>query len=356
MGRYFGWVADATLAGTGFDDLNTPGPVAVPAPVQAWPVISANVDPGREVRERTNEIRGGRGSVAPTITRHTPTATASLRAYPELTVPLLFQALGATSRTGTAPAAFTDTVEPSADSALYLPGAHIAVERDGLFQQIAGAKLRSLNLNLPLDDDGTVEVEYAGLFLHRPAAPTWPKDFTYLGDPEWVFQLRDAKAYENGSVTSVDCLRGFTLAFNDLQRDPDFCAGKNVENRTVSAKNYRIWWPEKYRVAPRRNITGTIEFTGVDGTREAMADVARAEQIVLSIEARNLATTPAAIETLEITLHQAAFTGGGPGELSRDDDINTSMEFMVAIDQATGDDITIEYLNDNATGVAIPTA
>lgn len=352
MGRYFGLVSDAVAKGSSYDDL-TLG--AVPLPVQAWPVTGANVDPGRQTRERANEIRGGRGTVAPTISRHAPSATVNGRLYPELATTLLYMALGSTSRTGTAPAAFTDAIVPAADSVLYSPGAHLAIERDGLFQQVSGAKLRELTLQFPLDEDATFDASFGGLFLTRPSAPTWPKDFTYLGTPEWPLQLRDAKAFENGSPTAVDCLRGFTVKFEALQREPDFCAGKNVETRTVSGSKYRIWWPDKHRVSARRQITGTVEFTGLDGTREAIADVMRAQQLVVEVYGRDMATTPAAVELLRFVSYALAYTGGGPDALTRDDDINTSLEFGSFID-GSGKDLEVEYVNNKTLPPGVPAA
>lgn len=358
MGRYVGWVADAQAKGSSFDDLTSGGVTTVPPPVRRLPASRATTAAGREVAPKTAEIRGGRGEAKPTIRKLAPTASFESPGYPEVVVPALYMALGKTTRTGTAPAAFTDVIEPMADSAVFLPGAHLAVEYDGLFEIVAGWKPSNVSLALPLEENSTIQADGSGLYLARPSAPTWPSSTAYLGEEdEWILQLRDAFLFEGDSETAVDCLRQVTLSFANLQMPAEPCNGKNREWRTVGGREHVLWHNHKIRAAKRREATIAIEFSGVDAAREAKADVLAAEKLVLEIEARKLGTTPAAIETLRITIHQSAWSAGGHGDLSRDEDINTPMTFGVYLDPATGKDIEIEYLNNKTPSpVLLPTA
>lgn len=359
MGCSLGWVRDAQAKGSSFDDLTSGGVTTVPPPVRRLPADRASATPGREVAEKAAEMRGGRATAKPTIRKHAPTAGFDCNAYPEIVLPTLYMALGKTSRTGgPAPAAFTDTIEPMADSSDFLPGAHLAVERDGLFEQVAGWKPSSVTLSLPLEENGTIKAEGSGLYLARPVAPTWPSSTAYLGEEdEWIFQLRDAFLYEGGSSTSVECLRNATLTLSDLQKPAEPCNGKNREWRTVNGHEYPVWHNHKIRAAARRTATLALEFSGTDRAREEKADVLAAEELVLEIEARKLGTTPSSVETLRITAHHAAWSGGGPNDATRDDDINTPLEFGIYLDPASNKDITIEYLNDKATSpVLVPAA
>jgi hypothetical protein len=352
MGRQFGLVADPILAGTGYDDL--PVGKAIPAPVQSWPVTNVTVSQGATVRERTDEIRGGRGTAAPLPSQRAPSVTVSGRAYPELLATLLYMALGATSRTGTAPAAFTDKLLPAADSALQLPGAHLSWEMDGLFEQMAGAKLNRLNVTFPLTEDATFEATFVGRW-HTPlaVAPSWAPSFTWLGPVEWPLQLRDAATFENGSATAIDCLRAFSIEIPDIYREADWCARKNREDIGTGAAMRRIWWPGGYRLAPRRTINGTLELRGLDQARETKMRVLKAEQLVTEIDARQLATTPASTELFRFTLFNAVQQLSGDRAMNRDDDLNTTVNWTAHLD-ATGKDIQAEYVNNRSTGITVP--
>lgn len=356
MDRMFGITADPVLAGTGYDDL--PTGKAIPAPKQAWPVTSISASDGITARERTDEMRGGRATSAPTTGQQAPTVTVAGRAYPELVTTLLYMALGATSRTGSAPAAFTDKILPADDAAQFLPGAHISWAGDGLYEQGAGAKLQRLALTFPQGEDGTFEAEFRPLwhtFLDAPD-PDWVADFEYLadiGDQEWILQLRDAQAFEGSSATPLECLRSFSMEIGDIYRDPDFCGHKNREDIGTGSTFTRIHWPDTYRRAPRRLVTGSIELRGRDRAREEKARALQSEQLVVEVDGRPLGTTPPATELLRTTLLSQVMQRDGARTINRDDDLNTTMNWS-AYANAQGKDVEIEYVSTRATGITIP--
>lgn len=357
MSRQFGICADPILSGTSYDDLAV-GKV-IPPPAQAWPVTDIQVTDGASTRERINEMRGGRGTQAPLAGQRTPSVTVKARAYPELLTTLLYMGLGATSRTGTSPAAFTDKVLPAADSANYLPGAHLSWEGDGLFEQAAGAKLQKLSCTFPQGEDGQLEAEFVPLWhkqLTTAPSPEWVRDFDYLtetGAQEWVLQLRDAQAFEGGSPTPLSCLREFNFELSDIYRDPDWCGHRNREDLGTGADFSRWHWPDEYRRAPRRTVSGSIELRGVELAREQKIRALKAEQLVVELDGRPMATTPPLPELLRIVLAKQVMQREGARTINRDDDLNTSLNWSAHVDD-TGKDVEIDYVNARPSGIVVP--
>lgn len=356
MARQFGLVADPVLAGTGYDAL--PVGKAIPAPVQSWPVTSIAVAGGATALDRNSEMRGGRGTPPPKPFKRAPTVTVEGNVYPEQLITLLLMALGATSRTGgSSGAAYTDTVLPAADSALQLPGAHLSWEMDGLFEQAAGAKLQSLSATFPEDGYGTFSATFVARW-HKvlTSTPTWDApDFEWLGDDDTPLMLRDVAAFEGGSSTAVDCLRSVSLEIPDIYREADFCARKERENIGAGSGLQRIWWPGGYRLAPRRNVNGSAEFRGLDAARENKQRIMAAEQFVIEVEGRPLATTPVVPEVLRFTAFNAVQQPSGDRTANRDDDLNTTVNWTAHTNDA-GQDFQVEYVNNRDEGVAVPAA
>jgi hypothetical protein len=355
MARQFGIVADPLLAGTTYDDL--PVGKAIPAPVQSWPVQNVTVAGGASDLERIDELRGGRGTPAPKAYKRAPQITVTGRLYPELLAQLLLMALGATTRTGTAPAAFTDKLLPAADTAQQLPGVHLGWEIDGVFDQAAGCKLNSLTTTFPLSGDATFSATFiANWHKLLTATPTWAMDYSWLGTNEWALQLRDAAAFENGSSTAVDCLRSFSLEIPDIYRTGDedrWCARKSREDLGSGATFSRLWWPSKYALQPRRQINGTAGFSGLDQNREAKMRILTAEQLVFETDGRQLATTPSATELFRFSMFRAVQRPAGDRSMNRDDRIDTEVSWTAHVN-AAGQDIQAEWVNNRSTGIVLP--
>jgi hypothetical protein len=357
MGRQFGIVADPLLAGTTYDDL--PVGKAIPAPVQSWPVTNVTVAGGASDLERVDEMRGGRGTPAPEAYKRAPQITVTGRLYPELLAYLLLMALGATTRTGTAPAAFTDKLLPAADTAQQLPGVHLGWEMDGNFDQAAGCKLNALTCTFPLSGDATFSATFFANW-HKPltVAPTWAMNDSWLGTNEWALQLRDTAAFEGGSSTAVDCLRGFSIELPDIYRTGDedrWCARKAREDVGTGNDFTRIWWPSKFTLSPRRQINGTAEFSGIDQSRELALRILKAQQFVIEADARPLATTPPSTEVVRFSLLNAVQRPSGDRSMNRDDRLDTPITWT-AHNNASKQDVQVEWVNSRSTGIALPVA
>src|SRR4051794_3481105 len=113
--RWLGISRDGIAGGSTHDDLTTDG--TVPA---AWedaaifiPVTTAQVDPGLDVHDRNNEVRGRRGNTAPVAFASAPQVSFSARPYAELLRALIPDSLGSiTGTVGAGTAARTTTVKP----------------------------------------------------------------------------------------------------------------------------------------------------------------------------------------------------------------------------------------------------
>jgi hypothetical protein len=322
--------------------------------VQSWPVTNVSVSGGLTALDRNAEIRGGRGTPAGRVFRRAPVITVEGLLYPELLATLMLMALGSTSRTGTAPAAFTDRVVPAADSAVQLPGVHLSWEMDGLFEQAAGCKLNSLSCQFPNDGYATFTATFVARW-HRPlpVAPTWSMASSWLGTNEWPLMLRDAAVFEGGSSTSLDIVRAFSIEIPDIYRDADFLARKEREDVGTGDSFRRIWWPSPYRLAARRQINGTLELRGLDQARENKMRIMAAEQLVVEVDARPLATTPVATELARFTLFNAVQQPAGDRGMNRDDDLNTSVNWTGNTNQSQ-QDVQYEYVNNRSTGISVP--
>lgn len=350
--RAIGWVADPTAGGSSLNvlrgDPRVLGPGTIPDPTQFWPVDNVTVDKGDRRLTRTSEIRGRRGNVAEQEFRQAPTVTARGRVYMPLLKTFLYYVTGQRARTGTAPAAITTAYDPLAYGAVALPAVHLAIARDGIYQKVAGCVLASLRLDFPNDEFATWEATWAGLYVTRTAEvlPAAASDFRYIS-PDWAMVLRDAAGYQAGSSTSMDGLRGFTLAFDNGLREPDFHAGKNVLVVPAAGgdRERRLWYPAARRLGAAQTVTGQIQFWQASDVEEAKHDLAKTEQFVFEVEGAPLSTTPAARQVFRSTAYNQQYTGGGPADLTREDDVSATYDFGVFVDEAVGKDIRFEVVD-----------
>lgn len=358
IGRNFGLVADPTVGGTPYDDL-TPDAGSIPDPDTFWPLTNFNVEKGGGPLERNNEMRGVRGNAAPLSFRRAPEVSLQGNLYPGLLKKLALMITGGTDvPTGTAPAAITHTLEPVGFGPSGLVAAHLALYRDGLYEKIAGCQLGSLTLTFPNDNDATFEGTLLGLYRSAsgddyPSIPGFDDV-----DDDWVLVLRDAKVFLDGSASPVTGLRSFALTIDNQFRDPDFDAGQNVEEQVENSVPHRIWWPSRRRLSTAQAVTGSVEFSDVRVAEDRRLDLQHAQKIVFECATGvALGTTPEANEMIRITLHKTVYTGGGVGEATREDDIQTQFDYGAFIDPANGNrDVTFEFVDADGEAITLANA
>lgn len=355
--RQFGWVDDATVGGSNIDTLRggpTPDPTVeptIPDASQMWPVTNASVDKGIVLLERNDEVRGRRGNTPPLEFRQAPVVTVSGRLYHPIMKKLIALVTGGTpATTGTAPAALTRAYLPIGYGNIGLPAVHLSVVRDDQYDKIAGCQLAELALNFPLDDDATFEATFVGLYRRAITATPPAVDFSYLSPAgaasEFVYMLRDAQAFIDGSVSSIGGLRGYSLTFNNGLEDPDFWAMRNrlIKAATGTDRERLIWWPQRRKLGSAQTVTGQIMFSDVQAAEEAAHDLSRARQTVFEATGGSIATTPVARNMFRTTAYKTVYTGGGASALQRDGDVTTTYDFGVYVDESIGSDVKFELV------------
>lgn len=352
--RWLGLSRDGTAGGSTHDDLTTDGTVPADWEDAAIfvPVTTAQVDPGLDVKDRNNEVRGRRGNVAPVAFASTPSASFSARAYPELLRALIPDALGnITGTTGAGAAARTSTVKPIQEG--NLPARFLTVLREEQIDRLSGAVVSEFTLDLPAEEEGTLEFTMPGLY-HEPGATADAGALPTAAYAGWddTFMLRDVVAKTGaGAGVAIDCLAGFGLTFNNGLVDDfrsRFCAGENVKVITDDAgKTHRLWYPRRHKIGPQA-VTGRLDFGVTRPDLETRRLILGAEKLVVELSAGVLGTTPPVVEMARITIALASLTGGGAGELVREGDITSTYEFTGYIDPATNEDLTVEFVGSSA--------
>jgi hypothetical protein len=346
--RLLGYVDDATAGGKSYDDLAAG---AIPDANKFVAVTEADVDMGDNRLERNTEIRGYRGSPPPIEFQANPKVSFTSIAYPHLTKKLVRLWTGGTdARTGTPPAAITHLLEAiqSGD----LPAVHLGVVRDEKYDKVAGCTLNQLTLDFPLADHATLAASFNGKYM-IPNVGTAPPAAAYTEYPRRGYLLRDAKVYLDGSITQIPALAGIRFVLDNRMADPpDFFPGENVVVTTYDGVKRRIWWPERHKFMSHA-ITGQIMFSEPKPDEDLKRELAHAESIVLecSFEDIDPPTTPPAVEMLRVTGSQMVRTGGGAEGLQKEAAINSSYDFGLFVDEATGDDAKFEFTDGSNTNI-----
>lgn len=346
MSRWFGFIDDPTSGGSTFDDLAA---TAIAAPTTFVPVTSAQADAGLVQLNRDDEVRGRRANVAPISFASAPSMTLEARAYPKLVRSLVRKVLGGTiASVGTAPASIASTVGPLQSG--NLPALICWLLREGQLDRLTGGIVEELEFNFPIDGEGTVSATIQGLYHDSddsaaavdpdgtPAEAIPTAAYTGYGD---TFMLRDASAFVGGALVELTDLAGFGLTFNNGLYDDmrsRFQPNHNVETVQIDGVTHRLWYPERHKIGPQ-SVTGRIDFSDVQPSREIRRLVTHAEKLVFEVAAGPLGTTPAADEMLRLTLYKQVLTGGGAEPLQRESDQVSSYEFSAYLDESTNKDI-----------------
>ena len=360
--RWLGYIADPVAGGSTLEDLEAvaAGGPAILAPTEFVPVTTGQVDPGTNDLDRDNEIRGRRANVAPVSFASAPSLSFEARAYPKLLRRLVRNALGGSiSSAGAPPAAVTSTVDALQSG--NLPALIAWLIREGQTDRLTGLWPSEVELNFPIDEEGTVSATLTGLYHRVAATDALPADPN--GEPaadvptpayvgyEDAFMLRDAIAYLGpGAGTEIPTLAGFGFTFNNGLIDDfrsRFRPRHNIEVVNVDGDEHKLWFPERHKLGPQ-SVTGRIDLSDVDPDSEARRIVRHAEKLVFEVAAGPLGTTPEADEMLRLTFHKQSPGGGGAEPIVREGDQVSSYEFSGYLDEATSKDVEATFVGTAA--------
>lgn len=363
MRRWLGLIDDPAAAGSTFDVLAAvaPGGPAIPVPDVFVPVTTAQVEPGVSPLDRDNEVRGRRGNTAPISFRAEPALSFESRAYPPLVRKVLRKALsGAVATSGVAPAAITSTFGSAQSGNL---GALIAwLIREEQLDRLTGLWLSEVELNFPIDEEGTVSTTGAALY-HTVGDPDTLGDdpngepaaaLPVVGDNDFVaytdtYMLRDAYATRGaGAGTEIADLAGFGFTFNNGLIDDArsrFRPRKNIEEFAVDTVPHKLWYPQRNKLGAQA-VTGRIDLANVDAVSELKRLLQHSEKLVFEVggPAISPATTPPADDIMRLTFYNHAPTGGGAEPIQREGDQVATYEFTAYVEASTGKDVEASFV------------
>lgn len=356
--RYFAYTDDPVAGGSSLTDLVDVGTTPTwPTPDELVPVMpGANVEPNLAVRDRNDEARGRRAGVAPESWTAAPAFNFECRAYRRITQGMIRRVLAGTPAvSGTAPAAITSVIAPTQDQS----GGNLdciigALVRDGQIDRISGAAIEEVEMNFPLDGDGTIRVAGQALYhdVDTEAAVALPTPTAQLRNSGTTYNLRSLTAYIGaGAGTLVDCIAGFGFTFSNNFTDDmraRFCAGKNVEETILEGARHVLWYPDRHRPG-RQQVTGRIDFGETRPDRELRRVLSHADKLVVEVTAGPItpASTPPADELMRLTFYRHVLTGGGADPLADDGQQYSSYEFTSYLDTTLDKDVEATFVTDH---------
>lgn len=352
IGRYFAISPDTTPGGTPYDSLAAG---VVPVPTTFWQVTGFSVDKGEVAIDREDLITIARGTGLEAVFKQAPSVTVRGRLFTGMSKKLALLAQGKPDvRTGVAPAPSNHVLDPLGLGDVALPAVHVHLYRDGLYERISGATLSRLTKTFGNDGEVTFEAVFSGLYRLPSGVVDFPA-FTAFNDIAggWVWNPRDSKVFLDGVVSPATGMRSYTLTIDNQLREPDWEWSRNVEKVTDNGKEYAIWWPQARRLTTRRTVTGNLGFSDVKVAQDRAHDLRRAQKVEVTSEGPLMATVPPARELIRITQYATQYTGGGAGDASRDDDIQTEYEYSAKVDDTAGRDLRIEFVDNAATAITI---
>jgi hypothetical protein len=357
LSRWIGFADDPTAGGSTYEVLTATTPVPIPAPTLFTPATSATVDFGQTPLTRTDEVRGLRGDTAPVSFLAAPKWTVNSRAYPVQLRKLLRNALGGaiTHAGGPSPKAFEDTVVPLEEG---LPPMLVAwLKREGQLDRATGLIVSNLALDFPIEQEGSFVAAMDALYSQiqpystakepggSSTAAATVSSADYTADVE-TYKLRDGVVLVGSSEVEIPNLGSFSLTFdNGLIEDvrAKFKPGHNIEKTTIESITKKLWYPQRHKLGPQQ-VTGKFDLSEVDPTQELKKALLFAEKLIFRVQAGPLGTTPAAEDTLQITIAQMARTGGGAEPLVRQGDQFASYDYTGYIGVSGEKDIEATFV------------
>lgn len=348
MARWLGLKTDANSS-TGGTNLDAAGvyPPTIADPDFSVPVTdgSGNVDANTQVRDRDNEVRGVRGLASPRSFAADPTASFACRTYPEVlrkVLPAWFSSNP--TNTGTAPAAITSKFAATTGQ---VPRALTGkLVREGQQDDFIGAAVDTVELDFPVDQEGTMNVALKPLYTRPLAtASSYTPSFTGYDD---VFLLRDLVVTKGSTPVTIPCVAGFGMTFdNGLIGEfrSRYCAGANIESRVslIDSVTRKLWWPSQNKLG-RARFTGRIDFGSPQPAWELERMFAEGDKLVATFTGGAAGTTPASNELMRVTIYNRVLTDGGAEPLqSFEQDQVSSYQFGGYLD-ASNKDVEVEFV------------
>lgn len=346
--RSIGLKRDVVAAGSDYDKVVADNAGVIPAPDHWLSTTGGTFDKNIERNTRENVIRGFPGSPVPQPWSARPSFSIPVEGHFDTVARFIQQALGlAPVRTGAAPAALTDTLKPlPLRTAVLAPRFHVQVVRDSLTYRASGCVVNSFNLSLPADDDASILVGLMGLYYQQRPSSESPGTPAFTLPPR-ALRLADVSVFIDGALESVPDVIEAGVSF-EQNYEPKAYGGRNRVPDPDSPCFY-VHMPAENRRRARRTVAPRLTLGQTSEVEEFKQDFSRAEKLVIEVEECPIATTPAAVRMLRITLPANVWTGGGAGDLSADDDITSPLEGTAGYSEADGYDIMVEVVHNTPT-------
>jgi hypothetical protein len=347
--RLFGFSDDATVGGSGYDDLVAG---AIPDATTFWPTTSTNVDKGIEQINRNAEMRGRRSATPQLPFRNNPSMTEEVPAYRSVFEKAVRKCFGAADiRSGTPPAAITHTLRPITGGAgsSVLPTVHAQVVRDTLNHKMSGSVFNRISTSFPLDGEGTMEVELQGLYFKNDvaAAPT----AVFTGESPDVLRLMDGKVNIDGNATAIPDLTTFEFSYNN-NVTKKWYAGRNVVSQTIGtpSQKKRVWWPTEAKFNASEDLGYVVGLGNTSVAQELAQEYSQIQKFEFLVTGGDLSTTPVVAESVKITIFAGVHNPGGGAEAgSAREDITSRFEGGGFYDTVSSKSIEISVINATNT-------
>jgi hypothetical protein len=346
--RSIGLKRDTVADGSDYDEIVANHTGDIPAPDHWLATTGGSFNKNITRNTRENEITGNPAQRAPQPWTARPTLTVPMVGYFDQVVRLIQQAFGLDpTRAGVAPAAFTDTLKPlPLRTSAEAPRFHAQIVRDSLTYRASGCVWTGFNLDLPAADDASIEGTLEGLFYQqRPSSedPGVPS----FSLPERALRLADVSVFIDGGLETVPDVITCGLQFTQ-DYDEKYDAGHNRVPDPDSPCSY-VHMPRRYKRRPRHTVTPRLTLGETNEVEEFKQDFSRAESLVFEIEECPIATTPAAVRMVRITVPKNVWTDGGAGDLSAADDITSPFTGTAGYDDVEATDIKVEVVHNTTT-------
>lgn len=344
--RAIGWSLDDNVGGSSFDELAAGD---IPEPDKWLRVTTADVDPNENQLERANEVTGFGANVVPREFTSAPVLTFTSLAYPLLVKKLTKLWTGDTDARGGTPPDDGITHGPfRVQEGEELPAWFVWLWKDNELHQLAGLTVNQWTLDLPIDNWGTVQVSMRAKYHKRIDAEAIDPDPDISVYEPRAYLLRDARVYLAGLAEKSIGLRGLRFTFDHRMADAKFDPGANrVYTIGDDSVERTTWWPYINRRL-KRQVSGQLMWDGTRFDEDVKRELAYPESLQAQLDFDSIPTTdPIVREQMIIDCENVVRTGGGADPLTDQDDINASYDFGCYINESTGEDIGITFVDDS---------
>jgi hypothetical protein len=151
----------------------------------------------------------------------------------------------------------------------------------------------------------------------------------------------------DGSLVAVPDVIAAGLTFTQ-EYDPKFHAGRNRVPDPAAPCNY-VHFPAENKRRARRTVAPRLTLGETSEVEEFKQDFSRVEKVVFEITECPIATTPAAVRLLRLTLPANVWTDGGAEGLNASDDITSPFTGTAGYSEVDGYDVMVEVVHNTPT-------